>query len=139
MNDLVHTTDAEIDEHLLDGDPMTLRGVVFQLTGDPALAATRVADVPGMVTPLKALVDPHDIELVRSAAAAYLRAHRDAGAPPVGPGPTERLAHSLALAVGASIPPAAVEFCTEELPIEPIPRRHELRQRPDTWATSTCW
>ena len=130
MGDLLHSTDAEIEEYVPSGDPMTLRGLLFQLTGDPAVAATTVGEAPGMVAPVKALVDPQDIELVRAAAARYLRAHRDAGAPTVGPGPRERLPQSLGLAAGADIPTAAVEFCIEELGIERIPRRHELRHRP---------
>ncbi len=130
MGDLLHSTDAEIEEYVQSGDPMTLRGLLFQLTGDPAVAATTVGEAPGMVAPVKALVDPQDIELVRAAAARYLRAHRDAGAPTVGPGPRERLPQSLGLAAGADIPTAAVEFCVEELGIERIPRRHELRHRP---------
>ncbi len=130
MNDLLHTTDPEIERHLESGDPMTLRSVLYQLTGDPEIAATKVAEVPGMFTPVKALVDPRDIELVRSAAAAYLRAHRDAGAPAVGCGPAERLPVSLGMAVGQDIPPAAIEFCIEELAIERIPRRYELEHRP---------
>ena len=79
MGDLLHSTDAEIEQHVQSGDPMTLRGLLYQLTGDPAIAATTLGEAPGMVAPVKSLVDPQDIELVRTAAAAYLRAHRDAG------------------------------------------------------------
>jgi 4-hydroxyacetophenone monooxygenase len=130
VGDLLHSTDAEIEHYVQSGDPMVLRGVLYQLTGDAAIAATKLGEAPGMFTPLKALVDPQDIELVRAAAAGYLRAHRDAGAPTVGPGPLERLPQSLGLAVGGDIPTAAVEFCIEELGLERIPRRHELRHWP---------
>ena len=46
------------------------------------------------------------------------------------PVPSSGSPQSLGLAVGADIPPAAVEFCIEELGIERIPRRHELAARP---------
>jgi 4-hydroxyacetophenone monooxygenase len=130
MGDLLQSTDAEIEQYVESGDPMTLRGLLYQLTGDPAMAATTLGEGPGMITPVRTLVDPHDIELVRSAAVAYLRAHRDAGAPTVGPGPAARLPESLGLAAGGDIPAAAVEFCIEELGIERIPRRHQLEHRP---------
>jgi len=135
MGDLLHSTDAEIEQHVRSGDPMTLRGLLFQLTGDAAIAATTLGETAGRYAPLPSLVDPQDIELVRTAAAAYLRAHRDQGAPSVDPGPVERLPQSLGLAVGTDIPPSAVEFCIEELGIERIPRRHELQHRPADMST----
>ncbi|MDQ1423837.1 MAG: 4-hydroxyacetophenone monooxygenase, partial [Acidimicrobiaceae bacterium] len=131
MKDLGDTTDAEIDQHLLAGDPMTLRAVVYQLTGDRAILATSPGEVPGMFGPVKALTDPNDVHLVRSAAAAYLRAHRDREAPLGDHGSPDRLATSLELAVGDEIPQPALEFCVEELAIEPIPRRYELQHAPD--------
>ena len=130
MGDLLDSTDAEIEQHVQSGDPMTLRGLLYQLTGDPAIAETQLGDTPGMILPVKGLVDAADVDLVRARAVEYLRAHRDAGAPAVGPGPAERLPRSLGLAVGGDIPEAAIEFCIEELAIERIPRRHELRHRP---------
>jgi 4-hydroxyacetophenone monooxygenase len=130
MVDLLHATDAEIEQHVQSGDPMTLRGLLYQLTGNAAIAATKLGETPGMILPLKALVDNEDIALVRAAAAAFLRAHREAGTPALGPGPIDRLPQSLSLAAGAEIPAEAIEFCIEELGIERIPRRHELRYRP---------
>jgi 4-hydroxyacetophenone monooxygenase len=130
MSDLLGSTDAEIEQHVQSGDPMTLRGLLYQLTGDEAVAATKLGEAPGMIMPVKTLVDAADIELVRAAAAAYLRTHRDAGAPAVGPGRQERLPRSLGLAAGADIPASAVEFCIEELGIERIPRRHQFQHVP---------
>jgi len=130
MKDLVDTTDAEIEQHLLAADPMTLRAVVYQLTGDPAVVATTLGEAPGRLGPVKVLSDPAAVELVRSAAATYLRAHRDAGVPPVDYGAMERLPVSLGLAVGQEIPEAALEFAIEELAVEPIPRRYDLEHAP---------
>ncbi len=83
MGDLLRSTDAEIDEHVQSADPMALRGVLFQLTGDPAIAATKLGEVPGRFTPLQGLIDPADIELIRVAAASYLRARIAMPAPPM--------------------------------------------------------
>src|SRR5580765_6815545 len=124
MKDLVDTTDAEIEQHLLAADPMTLRAVTYQLTGDPAILATTPGEAPGMFGPVKALTDPDDVQLVRSLAASYLRDHRNSGAPLRDHGSPDRLPASLELAVGDAIPEAALEFCIEELAIEPIPRRY---------------
>jgi 4-hydroxyacetophenone monooxygenase len=130
VRDLVDTTDAEIEQYLLDGDPMTLRSALFQLTGDPRLASSELADTYAFVGPTRVLADPDAIALIRSMAADYLRARRDGRAPDVGNGPSERLRKSLELAVGEPIPDAALDFCIEELAIERVPRRHELTHRP---------
>ena len=47
MGDLLHSTDTEIEQHVQSGDPMTLRAVLYQLTGDPAIAATKLGEAPG--------------------------------------------------------------------------------------------
>ncbi len=131
MRDLVDTTDAEIEQHLLAADPMTLRAVTYQLTGDPAILATTPSEAPGMVGPVKVLSDPDAVALVRSVAAACLRRHRDAGAPAVEDHARDRLPTSLSLAVGEPIPAEALDFCVEELAIDPIPRRYSLQHAPD--------
>src|SRR5262245_27114247 len=88
---------------------MVLRGLLYQLTGDERIAATRVTDVQPPVA--ATLADEADVAHVRSAAAAFLRQYRDADAGPIDAGPRERLPRSLALAAGID---ALIE---EDLPI----------------------
>src|SRR5205814_10517659 len=130
VNDLIGTTDAEIDRYLEDGDPMTLRAALYQLTGDDRLTEAELGDRTVFVGPSRAIVDPEAVGLVRSLAADFLRRHRDAGAPDVGHGPKARLRESLGLSVGQPIPEEALEFCIEELAVERLPRQHELQHRP---------
>ena len=130
MKDLIDTSDAEIDEFVEGGDPMTLRAALYQLTGDQRLTEAELGDRTVFVGPSRAIVDPDDVALVRSLAADFLRRHRDAGAPAIGHGPDERLRESLELSVGKPIPEEALEFCIEELAIERLPRHHELQHRP---------
>src|SRR4051794_39568478 len=130
MKDLIDTTDAEIDRFVEDGDPMTLRAALYQLTGDHRLTEAELGDRTVFVGPSRAIVDLEAVGLIRSLAADFLRRHRDAGAPAVGPGPKERLRESLELSVGKPIPEEALEFCIEELAVEQLPRKHELQHRP---------
>lgn len=130
--ELRRASDADIERAVLDADPMTLRGLLYQLTADPEIAATELGEMPTMYTPIKALVDPDAVDLVRAAAVRFLRRHRDAGAPAIGPGPSQRLRASLELAVGEPLPDDGVEFCIEELALDRLPRRHELTHRPPT-------
>jgi 4-hydroxyacetophenone monooxygenase len=125
--ELLRASDEEIEAFVADADPMTLRGLLHQLTADPAMAATPVGEVPTMYTPISALTDPAAIATVRRAAVGFLRAHRDRGAPEIDPGPRDRLRTSIELALGETLPDAAVELCLEELALDHLPRRHELR------------
>src|SRR4051794_26336628 len=130
MKELIDTTDEEIDRFVEDGDPMTLRAALYQLTGDHRLTEAELGDRTVFVGPSRTIVDPEAVGLVRSLAADFLRRHRDAGAPDIGHGPTDRLRESLELSVGQPIPEEALEFCIEELAVERLPRQHALQHRP---------
>src|SRR4030095_3434318 len=68
------------------------------------------------------LVDRADIADLRARAAAFLKAHRDAGGAP-DLGPSERLPRSLALAAGVDAVPAEdLELWLEELALDPYVR-----------------
>src|SRR4051794_9017169 len=77
MQELIDTTDEEIDRFVEDGDPMTLRAALYQLTGDHRLTEAELGDRTVFVGPSRAIVDPEAVELVRSMAADFLRRHRD--------------------------------------------------------------
>src|SRR5437763_15410528 len=130
MKDLLGTTDEEIDQFVEDGDPMTLRAALYQLTGDHRLTEIELGDRRVFVGPSLGIADPEAIELIRGLAADFLRQHRDAGVPDIGHGPIERLRESLELSVGKPITEEALEFCIVELAVDSLPRQHQLQLRP---------
>ena len=109
---------------------MTLRAYL-PTDGDPGIAATTVGDGPGMIAPMRTLVDPHDIDLVRTAAAGFLRAHRDAGAPrrsvPARPSGCPRASASPSAWTSRTPRSSSV---LEERGIDGSRRRHRLEHRP---------
>ncbi|MBO0852914.1 MAG: NAD(P)/FAD-dependent oxidoreductase [Nocardia sp.] len=118
-------TDATIDDAVGYADPMVLRGLLFQLTGDEAIASTRIGPVPGYIGGNLGfgLTDPADITFLRAEAARFLKCYRDSGARPLDPGPLDRLPRSLALSGGlAELPAEDVELWLEEVAIDPWAR-----------------
>lgn len=123
--ELLDATDAQIDDALRFADPMALRGLLYQLTGDEEVAATKLQRVPSYVGGDLAVgvTDERDIALLRAKGAQFLRWYRDSGAGPLDPGPLDRLPRSLALAGGmAQLPEADVELWVEEFALDPWAR-----------------
>jgi 4-hydroxyacetophenone monooxygenase len=113
-------SDEAIDDAIGHADPMVLRGLLHQLTGDGSVIDIR--PTPQVGIDAAKLVDPDDVAALRAKAAAFLRAHRDAG---VGGdlGPADRLPASLALTAGVDAVPAEdLELWLEELALEPYVR-----------------
>jgi 4-hydroxyacetophenone monooxygenase len=115
--ELLAASDDTIVDAVQHADPMVLRGLLHQLTGDEEVARIRPTPQVG-IDPAK-LVDEADIARLRAKAATFLRGHRDAGcAPDLGPG--DRLPRSLALAAGVDeLPPEDLELWLEELALDP--------------------
>jgi 4-hydroxyacetophenone monooxygenase len=119
--ELLQATDAQIDDAVSFADPIALRGLLYQLTADQALAAIEMTPQVGMDA--ATFVDQSDISLVRSRAASFLKSYRDAGAGPIDIGPRDRLPRSLALAAGVDrVPPEDLELWLEELALDPYVR-----------------
>src|SRR3954468_20684255 len=96
--ELLKASDQQIEESLEYAEPLVLRGLLYQLTGDEDLVPLEVVPTvrkPG--SPPFALANSEDVTMVRRKAAEFLRAYRDNGAGPIDPGPVERLPRSLAL------------------------------------------
>jgi 4-hydroxyacetophenone monooxygenase len=120
-SELLEATDDEVDDAVAHADPMVLRGLLHQLTGEAWVAATVVSPQEG-IDPAR-LVDDADVERLRAGAAALLRRLRD-GDPALDPlGPADRLPESLALAAGVDVvPPDDLELWLEELALDPFAR-----------------
>jgi 4-hydroxyacetophenone monooxygenase len=131
--ELLEATDEQIDDAVDYADPMALRGLLYQLTGDESVAATKVGSVPGYVggNLSAGLTDPADVALLRAKAAEFLKSYRDAGAGPAGIGPVGRLPRSLALAGGMEqLPADDVKLWIEELGLDPWARGLTWEQPP---------
>jgi 4-hydroxyacetophenone monooxygenase len=120
--ELLHASDEQIDSAVRFADPMTLRGLLFQLTADPEVARTRVRSAMRGYIPTFEVADEADAELLMRKAAQFLKQYRDAGAGPISSGPPERLARSLGLAFGEDIDTSDLEIYLEELGLDPWAR-----------------
>ena len=89
-----------IEDAIAHADPMVLRGLLYQLTGDPEVMATDVKTVLAGSFDVPAAATEADVALLRRKGAAFLKAYRDSGAGPIGIGPRDRLAVSLGLMLG---------------------------------------
>src|SRR3954452_13419578 len=91
--ELLEASDEAIEDAVKYADPMVLRGLLYQLTGDESLAAieARTTEEGFFGFDLAGLAREEDIALIQSKAAAFLKAYRDAGAGDLGIGPAERL------------------------------------------------
>src|SRR6516162_704459 len=79
QDELRSASDAVIDDAMAFADPMVLRGLMHQLTGDETLADIELgSQVMGNFIATVVAKDS-DIADLRSKAAAYLKAFRDRG------------------------------------------------------------
>ncbi len=120
--ELLEATDETIDDALRFADPMVLRGLLYQLTGDETVRATETFESSVAGPRIVSVTDPESLELIRSKAAALMRSMRDAGSGTVPIGPEERLPSSLSLSAGEEIPSSDREMWLEALALDPWAR-----------------
>src|ERR1700734_3189992 len=115
-------SDAAIEDAIAHADPMVLRGLLYQLTGDPEVAATSVKTVLAGYFDVAAPATEADVALLRRKGAAFLKAYRDSGAGDIAVGPPERLAVSLGLMLGQTLEGENLKHHVEELALDPAAR-----------------
>lgn len=121
--ELLQASDATIDDAVRHADPMALRGLLYQLTGDEELRGTELRTVViGGFRELRMVASPDEAATIRERAAAFLKSYRDSGAGEWQAGPAGRLPASLALAAGEDIPAEELDNWLEELAIDPWAR-----------------
>ncbi len=108
--ELLEASDATIEDAVRYANPMVLRGLLHQLTGDESLASVSVGFFAAGFLELSAVTDPADVALIRSKAADFLKAYRDSGAGDIPSGPPERLQRSLTLTAGTEVPAVDLDF-----------------------------
>jgi 4-hydroxyacetophenone monooxygenase len=124
--ELLDASDEQIDAAVRQSDPMALRGLIYQLTGNEALAEIPTLKQRIFMAEAAIPATEEAAELIFNAAATFLKQYRDEGALPIGPGPLDRLAKSLALAAGEPIAQDELAMWIEETAIDP-------------WARSLIW
>ncbi|WP_293676041.1 NAD(P)/FAD-dependent oxidoreductase [uncultured Phenylobacterium sp.] len=123
--------DATIEDAIAYADPMVLRGLLYQLTGDPEVAATRVRTLQAGMGDAILPESDADVALLRRKGAEFLKTYRDAGAGIMGIGPRERLPVSLGLMLGQTLEGENLQHHIEELAIDPQARSLRWREQPD--------
>src|SRR5215471_10648072 len=128
-SELLEASPEQIELAMQQAEPMVLRGLLYQLTGDDEVAATRIEiDPTGFQTFMKVVDD--DVALLRRRAIEFLDGYRSAGAGSLDIGPEERLPLSLQLTLGEEINQEEFEFCLEELALDPWVRCLEWQLPP---------
>ena len=129
--ELLEATDETIVDAMEYADPMVLRGLLYQLTGDEELIDVRLMPGAGeRGRAAAAVADASDVALIRAKAVAFLQRYRDEGAGDIPPGPPDRLRASLGLAVGMEVPAAEMGLWTEQLALDPYARGLEWSVEP---------
>jgi 4-hydroxyacetophenone monooxygenase len=121
--ELLAASDAAIEDAVKYADPLALRGVLYQLTGDEDLLDIELRTlVVGGLREMRQVARAEDVARIRAKAVAFLRAYRDAGAGEIPIGPAGRIPRSMSLAAGVDVAPAEVEMWQEELGLDPWAR-----------------
>jgi 4-hydroxyacetophenone monooxygenase len=112
-------SDDVIEDAVTHADPLVLRGLLYQLTGDEEIAAAELtaADPRG-----RAFAADDGVALLQRKAAEFLKAYRDAGAAEISIGAEERLPTSLRLASSFELADEDMGLYIEELSLDPWAR-----------------
>jgi 4-hydroxyacetophenone monooxygenase len=117
--ELLAATDETIDDAVKYADPMVLRGLLYQLTGDEEVANIELTSDMFLHLKIHRIAKESDIALLQSKAATFLKNYRDNGAGNMDLGPAERLYRSLGLAAGEEIPGSEREMWLEQTALDP--------------------
>jgi 4-hydroxyacetophenone monooxygenase len=129
--ELLNASDEVIDDALKHADPMVLRGLLYQLTGDEEVASTETERIFNGIFDMSVVMDSEAVALLRSKTADFLKRYRDGGAGMIGHGPESRIAKSVKLTVDDALPEDDLGLWVEELALDPWARGLNWRSPPD--------
>jgi 4-hydroxyacetophenone monooxygenase len=116
---------------LASADPMALRGLLYQLTGDQALKSLPISSAPGLFGgDMPAVVDPAAVAALHDKTLAVIAAHR-AGTLTPRPLTREHLLEAIALGLGEEVAEEDADFWIEELALDPDARGLQWDSLPD--------
>jgi len=130
-SELLAATDAEIEDAVNYAEPMALRGVIHQLTGDSELQQFETQRVMTGYFLKLGLANDADLALLRRKAADFLKSYRDSGAGPIPIRSPERLRTSLELMRCEHISDDQFKMYIEEMGLNPTSRELQWREKPD--------
>src|SRR5262245_12533811 len=113
--ELLDATDAVIEDAVEYADPMILRGLLYQLTGDEEVAATHAGLRPRAVTRFPEILGDADKALIRRKAADLLKKLRDSGTTTLPPGTPDTLPRAFRLTTGLDLTDEEMGLWEEEL------------------------
>jgi 4-hydroxyacetophenone monooxygenase len=128
--EIISASDEVIEDAVKFADPMVLRGLLYQLTGDESVRSTAIGTATAGYFEFKTLTDPSDAVLLQAKAAEFLKAYRDKGAGEIDSGPSDRLQRSLGLCAGEDIRDSEFEMWLETLALDPWARGHTWSEQP---------
>jgi len=129
-DELRQASNATINECVTSADPLVLRGLLYQLTGDEELAGMTVERQVLGYTAIEALTSEADVRRIHAKAAHLLKQLRDSDETEIAIGPIDRLPRSLEFAAGVAIPPSEMALWIEETGLDPFARGIKWRGHP---------
>ena len=129
-NELAQASDERLIDCINHADPLILRGLIYQVTGDEELAAMPIETVQFGYSALDKLVHEADVARVRAKALAWLQGLRDSDSGEAELGPMERLPRSLEMIFGREIPARELPMWIEETGIDPLARGLQWKGQP---------
>ena len=118
--ELREASDETIEAAVQAADPMVLRGLLYQLTGDEEVAATKTDPVEFLFLEMRFVIDPDELAVLHRKAADLLKAYRDQGSDEVPVGPRRRLRRSLDLVSGIELSDCEAEMFEASTGLEPF-------------------
>ena len=122
-------SDEQLERGVRATDPMTLRGLLYYLTGDESIADIPTGQATGRLVPLPDIVDQSARETIWDKALALLKRMRDEGLDPARADPA-RLKRALELSAGEPIADADLDMWMEQTAIDPWGRTFAWPQEP---------
>jgi len=129
-SELAHASDERLIDCINHADPLILRGLVYQVTGDEELAAMPIETVAFGYSSMDKLVHEADVARVRAKALAWLQGLRDSNGGEAELGPMERLPRSMEMIYGRPIPARELPMWIEETGLNPLARGLEWKGQP---------
>jgi 4-hydroxyacetophenone monooxygenase len=131
-HELLEATDETVEDAVEYADPMVLRGLLYQLTGDDDIATTALTiTTAGGFRQVVSIGDDADIAFLRQRAVTFLKEYRDSGAGEIGFGPAARVHQSVRLAIGLEIPDEDLTFWEVQLGLDPWALALQWSRLPD--------
>lgn len=124
-------TDEQIEAAVAASDPMVLRGLLYQLTGDEEVPATATDPVEFLFLEMQFVIDPDQLAVLHRKAVELLKSLRDGDADEVPFGPRERLRASLDLTSGVELEDCEAEMFEASTGVEPFVHGLSWERQPE--------